>query len=80
MERPRYTRIYAQKWNIKMRTLSKKDAQRMADNIKKYWYGEGYSVHAYAVKATRDPRSSDWAVRSDLLNGFPRYAKHGAIQ
>ena len=63
-----------------MRTLSKKDAQRIADNIKIYWYSEGYLVNAYTERSTRYASCRDWVVRSDLLNGFPRYAKHGAIQ
>ena len=53
---------------MSMVRLTKKEAEKTALAIKKYWEGKGKNVCVWTVNMGR----SDFAVRSDMFNGKPR--------
>jgi hypothetical protein len=58
--------------------LSEEGAQRLVNNIQRYWKKQGHSVKAWVDKTTLrvDQMTGEpvvvYEVRSNLLNGWPR--------
>ena len=50
--------------------ITKKMAQKTADDIQKYWGKQGHTVNLWIERVTHG-NARDYAVRSDMKNGFP---------
>ena len=50
--------------------ITKKMAERTALNIQAYWAEKGYRINVWVERVTFG-NSRDYAVRSDMENGFP---------
>lgn len=52
---------------------NKASAQRIANNIKRYWKEFGYEVEAVPyINSRKVYNRTYWGVRSDLVNGLPK--------
>ncbi len=48
-------------------------AERLRGRVERYWKKRGYEVESWTEQTGhRDHGGSIWAVRSDLVNGYPR--------
>tara|TARA_R110002072_G_scaffold90398_3_gene202156 strand:+ start:235 stop:435 length:201 start_codon:yes stop_codon:yes gene_type:complete len=50
--------------------ITKKMAERTALNVQAYWAEKGYSIHVWVERVTFG-NARDYAVRSDMKDGFP---------
>ena len=58
--------------------LSLEGATTLVKHIREFWAAKGYEVMAYMIGDGADDRACVYAVRSDLVNGFPRDWKSNA--
>lgn len=51
---------------------TRREAERCIQSIEKYWRERGHSVRLHVVRETVREEAKLYAIRSDMINGFPR--------
>ena len=57
--------------DTQQRTMTKKNAQKMALNIQAYWLSQGHVIHVWVERTGANSLSRDFSVRSNMKNGLP---------